>query len=115
MQFINRSVAIIKPKEPFVGWVNSLDHKAGFELTMEQLRSDPLCILIPEFENPSQAKAYIKTNYEEIWKWQLKAFWTDEKAYPGQRPFEKFMEWFDVEFCSEVIDRVDRGIEKKEV
>jgi len=106
---------IIKPKESFVEWVNSLDQKAGFSLTLEQIRSDPLCILIPEFENPSEAKAYIKANYEEIWKWQLQAFWTDEKAYPSQRPFEKFMEWFDVEFGSEVIDWVDKEIEKKEM
>jgi hypothetical protein len=113
MQFINRAVAIIKPKQPFLDWVNSTDPDT--KLTLEQVRSDPLCILIPDFDSPSEAKAFIKSNYAEIWEWQLYAYWTDGTTYPKHRPFEKFKDWFDVEFCSEVIDWLDEAIETEEV
>lgn len=34
---------------------------------------------------------------------------------PNHRPFDKFCEWFDVEFGSEVFDFVDEEIEKEEL
>jgi hypothetical protein len=115
MQFLNRSVAIIKPKQPFVDWVNSTDPDSEVKLTLEQIRSDPLCFLIPEFDSPKEGQNYIKKIYNEIWQWTLYGYWTDEKDYPKHRPFEKFKEWFDVELCSEVLDFEDEDIEKEEV
>jgi hypothetical protein len=77
MQFLNRSVVIIKPKQPFVDWVNSTDPDAHFKLTLEQIRSDPTCILIPEFDSPKEGKDYIKKIYNYIWQWKLFGYWTN--------------------------------------
>jgi hypothetical protein len=115
MQFVNRSIAIIKPKQPFVDWVNATDPNSDFKVTLEMVRSDPASILIPEFDSPKDGQNYIKKIYDDIWHWALYAYWTDEKAYPKHRPFEKFKEWFDVELCSEVIDFVDGKIKKEEL
>ena len=114
MDFINRSIIIIKPKQPFVDWVNSTDPDAHFKVTLEMVRSDPTCILIPEFVGTEAGQKYIKKIYNEIWQLKLFGYWTDEKDYPKHRPFEKFKEWFDVEFCSEVLDFIDEEIEKEE-
>ena len=53
-----------------------------------------------------------KDAFEQVW---ADSYWTDEKAYPKQRPYEKFKEWFDIELCSEVIDFVDGKIKKKDI
>jgi hypothetical protein len=115
MQFLNRSVAIIKPKQPFVDWVNSTDPNSDFKMTLEQIRSDPTCILIPEFVHPNEGQSYIKKHYNDIWHWSLYGYWTDEKAYPKSRTYKKFIEWFDVELGSEVLDFLDEEIEKEEL
>jgi len=114
MQFINRSIIIIKAKRPFLDWVNSTDPKSDFKMTLEQIRSNPTSILVPEFTRPSEAKAYLKKIYNDIWEWELRAYWTDERTYPKHRPFEKFCEWFDVEFGSEVFEFVDEEIVREE-
>ena len=115
MQFLNRSIAIIKPKQPFVDWANSTNPDSDFKVTLEMARSDPTCILIPEFVSPKANQNYIKKIYPDIWHWAMYGYWTDEKAYPKHRPFEKFKEWFDVELCSEVLDFEDKEIEREKM
>lgn len=115
MQFINRSIAIIKPKQPFVDWINSTDPDSGRKISLEQASSDPTCILLPEFDSPKGARSYIKRIYDDVWLWELMAWWTDESVYPKKRSFEKFYEWFDIELGSEVFDWLNKPIEKEEV
>lgn len=115
MQFLNRSVAIIKPKQPFVDWVNSTDPGSDFKMTLELIRSNPICLLIPEFDDPDEGQNYIKKHYNDIWHWALYGYWTDEKDYPKRRQFSNFKDWFDVELGSEVIDYVNGKITKEDM
>ncbi len=114
MQLINRSIAIIKPKQPFINWINSTDPGSDFKISLEQARSDPTCILLPEFDRPKDARSYIKKIYDEVWLLELQAWWTDESVYPKNRSFENFFEWFDIELGSEVFDWLDEPIESEE-
>jgi hypothetical protein len=59
MVSINRSVAVIKPKEPFWEWLNALpDTEITF--TLAELQSDRTVLLIPEYDTNDQAHKFIK-------------------------------------------------------
>jgi len=58
MQTINRSVSIIKPKQPFTDWANQLPDAEG-KTSLEDLKNDCLAILIPNYETDDEAKKYI--------------------------------------------------------
>ena len=46
---------------------------------------------------------------QELFEWSK-----DESEWPINRDLEMFLEWFDIEFYSTVIDSVDEGIEIEE-
>jgi hypothetical protein len=44
---INRSVAIIRPKQPFVDWANSISE--GEDFTVEDLNAECNAVLLPDY------------------------------------------------------------------
>lgn len=67
MQSINRTAAVIKPKQPFVDWLNSLpddDHVYN----LEELSSDNLIFLIPDAQSPDEAIDYIRKKHNLIFE-----------------------------------------------
>ena len=69
MQSINRTAAIIRPRQPFVDWLNSLpddDH----DYTLEELSTDNLTFLIPEADSREGAMDYIRKKHNLIFEWE---------------------------------------------
>jgi len=46
VRFVNRSVLVVLPKQPFLDWLHNADPTSG-ELTLEILRDDPSVYLLP--------------------------------------------------------------------
>ncbi|MFC1717739.1 plasmid pRiA4b ORF-3 family protein [Candidatus Poribacteria bacterium] len=112
MQSIDRLVAIIKPRQPFLDWLRSLPDW-DLEMTLEELREDCIVLLIPEFDSNEEAKEHIEANYQVIFEMQLNNWYTDPIMWPEKRSLGVFRQWFDIEIHSIVIDTLD-GIVKKE-
>ena len=55
MQSINRTAVVIKAKQPFVDWINSSPDDSS-NYTLEQIDKDNLTFLIPEYDDPGNAK-----------------------------------------------------------
>jgi len=113
MYIINRSIAIIRPKQPFLAWILSVEDDVG--VTLEELRNDANVLLIPEYDSQEDALEYIYTNYENIFEMELEDWYTVEECWPENRSLKFFKEWFDVEIHQMIIDTVDGFIEKEEV
>ena len=114
MQSINRTAVIIKPKQPFVDWINSVsDDSCNY--TLEQISRENITFLIPEYDSPVVSKNYIKTNYEMIFEFELWGWITAEELWPKNRNWKMFNKWFDIKINSEVFDLVDRDIEKEDL
>jgi hypothetical protein len=114
MQRINRTVAIIKPRQPFVDWLNSLpddDHV----YTLEELAADNLTFLIPEADSHEGAMDYIRKKHDLIFTWELWGWVTAEELWPAKRDRKVFREWFEIEINSEVFDLVDGAVAKEDV
>jgi len=107
MYFVDRSVAVIKPKAPFLDWLNKVPDNDMVDLTLEALRSDCTVILLPEFNEPEEGVAYIDEIYEQLFKMELASWYEDDALWPTDLSLKAFWEWFDVEIHSTVIDSVD--------
>jgi hypothetical protein len=106
---INRAIAIIKPKQPYLDWANSLPDPAE-NLTLEELRSDCTALMIPEFPHKDEEEAFFKELYSAIFEMELDVWHGDDTLWPGKRDYETFRAWFDVEIHSTVIDVLEKGI-----
>jgi len=100
---INRSVAVVKPTAVYYNWVmRGADVPDSF--TLDDLRTDCLSFLIPQYNDPAEADLYVKEIYQELFELELESWNADEAAWPVKRDYEAFQEWFDVEIHSMVVD-----------
>jgi hypothetical protein len=106
MKGINRCVAIVKAKQPYLAWAQSLpDPMPG--TTLASFHDDSHAYLLPECEMVDDQVAILAEFYDEIFVQELTAWCTDEKTFPPRRTLPMFEEWFDVEFHSTVLDMLD--------
>jgi len=112
MYVINRSSAIIKPQQPFVDWTNSIEDK-GRQYSIDDFNTDCSVILLPEYDSDEHAEAILKDLSSHIFEIELSSWITDESAWPNNRTYEMFKEWFDVELHSMVYDPYEDDIEKE--
>ena len=84
MDTINRSVAVIKPKQPFLDWLNALpDNEKPFNHA--DLQTDCTVLLLPESGNDLQAQKFIEKIHQYIFERELDAFCTDPDWWPSKR------------------------------
>ena len=112
MYIINRSIAIIKPKQPFVDWANQLPD-AECVSSLDDFKLDCFAVLIPEYNTDEEAKGYINELYEDIFTEMLFGWCTEESWWPQDITKEMFWEWFEVDLHSMVIDPYADPIKKE--
>jgi hypothetical protein len=105
LSVINRVVAVIRPKAPFLAWLHSLPDMDMDDMTLEKLRSDEQTVfLLPEFFSLEEASDHLDKIYKTVFKIELEGWWTDPADYPKNMTLKMFHEWFDAELHSMVID-----------
>jgi hypothetical protein len=114
MYTINRSIAIIRQKQPFVDWANQLPD-AELKSSLDDFKTDCLAILIPDYDTDEEAEGYINEIYEDIFIEELYGWCTEEAWFPQDRTNEMFWEWFEVELHSIVMDSSIDLIEEEEL
>ena len=97
---INRSVAIIKPKKPFVDWVNSYPYSGDDQYTIQDFRTDCSVILLPVVGSDEQAEAFVKDIFKDLFELELSSWMTDDDTWPENITYKMFLDWFDVEYHS---------------
>ena len=112
MHTINRSVAIIKPKQPFADWVNSFPDAGDDQYTIQDFSTDCSVILLPVVDSDEQAEAFVKDIFQDLFELELSSWMTDDDTWPEKITYKMFLEWFDVEFHSMVFDSLKDDIEK---
>ena len=97
---LNRGVLIVRPRQPYLDWAAGLDD-SGLVPDPDDERT---IYLIPSFEDDDEAWAILKEVYAEVFERELDGWHTDEAAWPQNRDFAMFQEWFDIELHSVVED-----------
>jgi hypothetical protein len=100
---VKRTALVIKPKQPYIQWANSLDEdgvKLGVDFEMEGR--------VYLVDNASgfdlDVEATVAPHFEFIFEEELNAWHRVESDWPARRDFDTFLEWFEVEYHSMVID-----------
>jgi hypothetical protein len=103
MDSINRQVAVIKPKDPYIHWINSLPGTVD-PVSIDELQNDCTAILLPHFDTDQESINYLKKNFRSIFEYELFEWHTNEEDWPQKITFKLFQEWFKIEFHTEVFD-----------
>jgi hypothetical protein len=101
MKTINRTVVTISPRQPYINWANSFEDD-GPKLESGEIYS--VALLIPDRYDETNFEEFIKKNYSMIFEEELAAWMADPDAWPKNRTYKKFKEWFEVNVSDTVID-----------
>jgi hypothetical protein len=110
MELINRGVVIVKPKPPFLEWVNS-DPTLSPPVSMEYLQEDCTAILVPDLNSEEEALDYLADLKPLLFEMELEDWNRDPTTWPAKRTNELFDAWFELEVHSMVWDSVGAPIE----
>jgi hypothetical protein len=110
---INRSVAIIKPQQPFADWVNSAADAGDDQYSIQDFSTDCSVILLPVVDSDEHAEAFIKDIFQDLFELELSSWIVVDEMWPENINYKMFLEWFDVEFHSMVFDSIQDDIEKE--
>ena len=104
MRLVKRAAITVTPKQPYIDWANSIDEdgvKIGEDFSPERhvyLIGD-VSDIIP-FDRDVIVRPYFKAIFEE----KLNDWYRLESAWSSPRTYETFLEWFEVEVHSMVMD-----------
>jgi hypothetical protein len=101
MKTINRTVLTIFPKQPYIDWANSFEDD-GPKMDAETKHST--AVLIPDRYDEYTYEKFLKKIYSKIFQEELAAWMDDPEAWPQDRSYKRFNEWFDIRVSDAVID-----------
>ena len=112
MYEVNRSVAILKPRQPFLDWLQRLPGHLDGKLELAQMQRDCNALLIPAADDYETAEDFVRHHYRALFSAEL-ADWCDDYAFWPELSPQLFLEWFDVEIHSVLTDLVDAELERE--
>ncbi len=102
---INRSVVIVKAKQPFVNWLAMMPSPEV--ISLEELNREPNAYLIPEYDEEAEREGIMRNYYVKIFEQELWAWSRDENEWPVIRDYAAFKQWFQLEYAPLVFDLDD--------
>ena len=113
--FVERSVAIIKPKEPFLNWVNKTFQDMPQELTLEGIRIDCNSYLIPEVAEIEDGINFVDEKFADLFAMEFASWTEDEDLWPKEFSLKMFWAWFDVEVYPTAIDLSEGSLDGEDI
>jgi hypothetical protein len=106
---INRAALIVRPKQPYVDWANSMDDGRP-KADLRQLREEPSIYLVEDIDSLEDFAGLIDEYWEWIFQEQLNGWMRDPEAWPEELTHEMFLEWFDCELSTMIWDMLKTRI-----
>lgn len=103
MKHINRFVIVIKPKQPCVDWINTA-LPGSKPVDVQELQQDCTAYLVSEDIDTGAVQGWLQNCWQELFEYELWGWCRDESLWPAGRRYKQFLEWFEIEMHSEVID-----------
>lgn len=101
---INRAALILRYKQPFVDWINSVDpNPSSSAVTLLDTEIERTVYLL-EVEDERELEEWLKVNHEALFEEELNGWYTDPKLWPKDRSLKMLKEWCALELHTVVID-----------
>jgi hypothetical protein len=104
MSEIDRCLITVRPKQPLLDWLRTLDDDRKDIDDPEAIQFDNTAYLVPEYGDDKELQEILEEFYPYIFENELESWDPTETAWPQNRNLKMFLEWFDVEFHSVVYD-----------
>jgi len=109
-QIIDRAIVLVIPKEPYYDWDKEVFPDTEGISELKEFNS----YLIEESISADNPKKSLKKYWEYIFENELFNICTDEEAWPKNRTWNLFNEWFELKFSTVVTDLLNYPISKEE-
>jgi hypothetical protein len=106
---INRCAIVLEPTRAYLEWAKA-SPEGDHELTFEDIGKEGTVYLMPVVD--AEPDAWLNRNYEAMFKHELDAWCRDDALWPRDRSFDAFKKFFEVRFCSIVLDMGQDEIQK---
>jgi hypothetical protein len=106
---INRAALIVRPRQPYVDWANSVDDD-GPRAILQELRTDPSIYLVESIDSLEDLDLLVEDNWEWIFREQLNGWMRDPEFWPAELTREMFLEWFECELSTMIWDMLKTRI-----
>ena len=104
---LNRDLIVVRPKQPFVDWVNEADpYPDGSLKTLEEVNEDVSTFLVHDYAS-EDLDGWLKECYLHLFEAILEEWYVDEALWPQDRTLALFKRWCGIEIHSMVFDIVD--------
>jgi len=98
---VNRCALVLEPASGYLEWTRICPDPDP-NLTLAELCQEGTVYLIPEVD--AGPDAWLRRNYKAIFENELNGWCTDDSLWPEDRSFKVFQEFFNIKFCSIVLD-----------
>jgi hypothetical protein len=99
LSLTDRSVAIIKPRQPLVDWVNRIV-PLSTPLSLELVQQDCTAIVVPDLGDLEATLEYLEPVKPLLLEMELEGWDRDPSDWPEELTAELFDAWFDLEVHS---------------
>lgn len=107
---VNRAAVVLEPAETYLEWARECPDSLP-DLTLADLREEGTVYLIPETD--AEPEVWLRRHYTTLFANELFAWCTDEACWPRDRSYKAFKKFFQVRFCSLVLDLGRGPIERE--
>lgn len=116
---VNRGSVILKPKQPVIDWLNSVDATLGAKglNNFDPLDEHGDIFLIPDsedIETRDEAVIWSEKHWRGFFEFELGQWILDETLWPQKLTLKLFREWFEIEYRSMVWDLGKRPLQHEE-
>ncbi|NLS79478.1 MAG: hypothetical protein GXY76_19690 [Chloroflexi bacterium] len=97
MKMMHRTAALIRPKPPYLEWINRF-HPPDAPMSADQVARAASVFLLPEFPRDEDRESYLRRISDDIFVVELESWLVDRRLWPSPRTYALFQEWFEVEW-----------------
>lgn len=108
MNIVNRGYLSVKPKQPFIDWVNTFENE--IELSLEYDDEPSIYLITEDFIDEAPI---IKQHFKKIIENELNAVTENQEDWPQISTLEDFLNWFEIRLGSMVFDLEKSNIVKE--
>ncbi len=106
---VNRCAIVLEPTDAYIDWVKKCCED-DINLSVSELNEEGTTYLIPEVD--AEPDTWLRRNYAPIFEHELSAWCLDIALWPEDRSLKVFKKFFNIRFCSMVLDMGRGAIER---
>jgi len=109
MRLVNRTALIIKPKQPYIDWANSFED-GGPEYDQAEPIEHNIYLVEDVSDDHVDVETIVRPYYRDIFEEELAGWDQLEENWPSNRGFDIFLNWFEVEVYSMILDLINKQL-----